>query len=136
MEDMDRYCQLAKEHNLQVITHCIGDEAVRRTVECYERAFVDGKKQARHAVVHRQITDRALLERIAKDDILVFAQPIFPGLRYEYRGKLCGKRAGLHLPTPLRHPSAHGRASVLRHRLPCGGLQPLPQYLHGCYPQG
>lgn len=38
-EDMDRCCQLAKEHNLQVITHCIGDEAVRRTVECYERAF-------------------------------------------------------------------------------------------------
>lgn len=91
VEDMDRYCQLAKEHNLQVITHCIGDEAVRRTVECYERAFVDGKNKLRHAVVHCQITDRALLERIAKDDILVFAQPIFLDYDMNIVEKLCGK---------------------------------------------
>ncbi len=62
-EDMDRCCQLAKEHNLQVITHCIGDEAVRRTVECYERAFVDGKNKLRHAVVHCQITGSVILDR-------------------------------------------------------------------------
>ena len=91
VEDMDRYCQLAKEHNLQVITHCIGDEAVRRTVGCYERAFVDGKNKLRHAVVHCQITDRALLERIAKDDILVFAQPIFLDYDMNIVEKLCGK---------------------------------------------
>ena len=72
-EDMERYCQLAKEHNLQVITHCIGDEAVRRTVDCYERAFVDGRNKLRHAVVHCQITGSGLLDRIARDDILVFA---------------------------------------------------------------
>ena len=74
-----------------MITHCIGDEAVRRTVECYERAFVDGKNKLRHAVVHCQITDRALLERIAKDDILVFAQPIFLDYDMNIVEKLCGK---------------------------------------------
>ena len=62
-ENMDRYCQLAKEHNLQVITHCIGDEAVRRTVDCYERAFVDGRNKLRHAVVHCRITDSVILDR-------------------------------------------------------------------------
>lgn len=90
-EDMDRFCQLAKEHHLQVVTHCIGDEAVRRTVDCYERAFVDGKNKLRHAVVHCQITDRALLERIAKDDVLVFAQPIFLDYDMNIVEKLCGK---------------------------------------------
>ena len=98
-EDMDRCCQLAKEHNLQVITNCIGDEAVRRTVDCYERAFVDGKNKLRHAVVHCQITDSGLLDRIARDDVLVFAQPIFLDYDMNIVEKLCGKELA-STPTP------------------------------------
>jgi predicted amidohydrolase YtcJ len=75
--DMDRYCKLAKEHNMQVVTHCIGDEAVRQTINSYEKAFVDGKNKLRHALIHCQITDKELIDRIVKDDILIFAQPIF-----------------------------------------------------------
>ena len=97
-EDMDRCCQLAKEHNLQVITHCIGDEAVRRTVECYELAFVDGKNKLRHAVVHCQITGSGLLDRIARDDILVFAQPIFLDYDMNIVEKLCGKELAYFQP--------------------------------------
>lgn len=133
-EDMDRCCQLAKEHNLQVITHCIGDEAVRRTVGCYERAFVDGKNKLRHAVVHCQITDSELLDRIARDDVLVFAQPIFLDYDMNIVEKLRGKE--LASASSALHPSAQGRAPALRHRLPRGGLQSLPQPLHGHYPQG
>ena len=52
---------------------------------------MDGKNKLRHAVEHCQITDRALLERIAKDDILVFAQPIFLDYDMNIVEKLCGK---------------------------------------------
>ena len=101
-EDMDRCCQLAREHNLQVITHCIGDEAVRRTVGCYERAFVDGKNKLRHAVVHCQITGSELLDRIARDDVLVFGQPIFLDYDMNIVEKLCGKEMA-STPTPSAH---------------------------------
>lgn len=76
-EDMDRFCILAKEHNMQVVTHCIGDEAVKQTIDSYEKAFINGKNKLRHALIHCQITDESLIRRIVKNDILVFAQPIF-----------------------------------------------------------
>lgn len=76
-DDMDKYCALAKKYGVQVVTHVIGDEAARRTIECYKKAFVDGKNKLRHAIIHCQITDKAITDEIKKEDILVFAQPIF-----------------------------------------------------------
>lgn len=90
-EEMHRYCQLAKEYGMQVVTHCIGDAAVASTMDCYEAAFVDGENKLRHALVHCQITDEALLERIAEKDILVFAQPIFLDYDMNIVENLCGK---------------------------------------------
>ena len=71
---------------------------MRRTVECYERAFVDGKNKLRHAVVHCQITDSELLDRIARDDILAFAQPIFLDYEMNIVEKLCGKELAYFQP--------------------------------------
>ena len=90
-EEMHKYCQLAKEYGMQVVTHCIGDAAVASTMDCYEAAFVDGENKLRHALVHCQITDEALLERIAEKDILVFAQPIFLDYDMNIVENLCGK---------------------------------------------
>lgn len=90
-EEMERYCQLAKEHNLQVVTHVIGDAAIEKTMDCYERAFVDGENKLRHALVHCQITDEAMTDRIAEKGILVFAQPIFLDYDMHIVEELCGK---------------------------------------------
>lgn len=90
-EDMNAYCQLAKEHNLQVVTHVIGDLAAEKTIECYENAFVDGKNKLRHALIHCQITDREILDRIREKDILVMAQPIFIDYDMTILEKLCGE---------------------------------------------
>lgn len=90
-EEMHKYCQLAKEYGMQVVTHCIGDAAVASTMDCYEAAFVDGENKLRHALVHCQITDEALLARIAEKDILVFAQPIFLDYDMNIVENLCGK---------------------------------------------
>lgn len=91
-EEMAEYCRLAREHGLQVVTHAIGDAAVEKTMDCYEKAFVDGKNQLRHALVHCQITDEALLDRIAEKDILVMAQPVFLDYDMNIVGKLCGEK--------------------------------------------
>ncbi len=90
-EEMERYCQMAKDHGLQVVTHVIGDEAIEKTIECYEHAFVDGKNKLRHALIHCQITDRELIDKIAEKDILVFAQPIFLDYDMSIVEELCGR---------------------------------------------
>lgn len=89
-EEMEKYCLLAKKYGLQVITHCIGDAAVAKTIDAYEKAFIDGENKLRHALVHCQITDKELLDRIAEKNILVFAQPIFLDCDMNIVGKLCG----------------------------------------------
>lgn len=76
-EDLDQFCQLARDHGVQIVTHAIGDEAIRRTVRSYRNGFEGGRNVLRFAVNHCQITDRAILDQIARDDILVLAQPIF-----------------------------------------------------------
>jgi len=90
-EEMEEYCALAKNAGLQVITHVIGDAAIEQTIHCYEKAFVDGKNKLRHALVHCQITDQALLEKIAQEDILVMAQPIFLDYDMHVVEDRCGK---------------------------------------------
>ena len=89
-EDMEKYCRLAEKHGLQVVTHAIGDAAVEKTVECYEKAFTDGTNKLRHALIHCQITDKALVDRIVRDDILVFAQPVFLDYDMDIVEELCG----------------------------------------------
>ena len=78
-EEMDRYCTIAKEHGVQVVTHSIGDLAMEEVMDSYEKAFVDGENRLRHSLIHCQITDAAQLERIVDKGILVQAQPIFMG---------------------------------------------------------
>lgn len=78
-EEMDHYCSIAREHGVQVVTHAIGDLAMEECMDSYEKAFVDGENKLRHSLVHCQITNAGQLERIADQDILVQAQPIFMG---------------------------------------------------------
>ena len=89
-EEMTEFCLLAKEHGMQVATHAIGDAACEETIDCYEKAFVDGENKLRHALVHCQITDRGILERIVEKDIYVMAQPVFIDYDMTILEKLCG----------------------------------------------
>lgn len=90
-EEMDEYCAMAKRHGMQVVTHVIGDEAVRRTVDSYEKAFINGENKLRHGLIHCQITDEKLLDRIAELGITVFAQPIFIDYDMNIVEELVGK---------------------------------------------
>ncbi len=67
----------AKEHDMQVVTHVIGDEAIERTLKAYEESMDENGNVLRHSLIHCQITDRELMERIRKDDVLIAYQPVF-----------------------------------------------------------
>lgn len=90
-EQMDEFCQTAADAGMQIVTHVIGDGAIEDVVKHYEKTFDKEKNPLRHSLIHCQITDRPLLERIAKDGILVSYQPCF--LDYDMRvvEARCGK---------------------------------------------
>lgn len=90
-EEMLRYLRVANDHGVQVVTHCIGDLAAEKTVRCYEQVFEKGKNRLRHSLIHCQITDRPLLQRIRRDDIPVFVQPIFIDYDMKIAEDLIGK---------------------------------------------
>jgi len=76
-EAMDVFVQKAQKNNIQVIVHAIGDAAVDQVISAFEKVTGKNKNDLRHAVVHCQITDLPLLQRMANNDILAIIQPIF-----------------------------------------------------------
>lgn len=66
----------ADENGYQVAIHCIGDAAIERVLDCYERVSAPGNP-LRHGIIHCQLTDRPLLERFRRQNVLAYVQPIF-----------------------------------------------------------
>lgn len=74
---MLQYARLAAEAGIPLATHAIGDGAIEKTLDVYETVLKNGTNALRHSLIHCQITDRPLLERIARLGILVQYQPVF-----------------------------------------------------------
>lgn len=146
-EDMAAFCSLAAEHGVQVVTHAIGDEAISRVLDAYEAVIPAGQRNPlRHALIHCQITDRALCRRIKDLGVLVMAQPVFLDTDRTLVETLCGKalaetsyafgsllRAGVHLsygtdcPVETCAPLWNLGAAVTRcgpDGMPAGGFVP------------
>ena len=90
---MDRYCEIAAKHGVQVVTHVIGDRAVGDTLDSYEKVLIDGENKYRNSLIHCQLTTLEDLKRIARMGILVQYQPIF--LNYDHQ--ICEARVGKEL---------------------------------------
>ena len=89
--EMNAFCALADRYDMQVVTHAIGDKAISDTVGNYETILREGKNPLRHGLIHCQITDLPLLERIGRDDLQAMVQPVF--LDYDMHAVLsrCGE---------------------------------------------
>ena len=74
--ELDEMVQMADSEGLQVVIHAIGDRGIEMVVDSYEKVIND-KNDRRHSIIHVQITDRPLLQRMADLDILAQVQPIF-----------------------------------------------------------
>ncbi|NLY37025.1 MAG: amidohydrolase [Tissierellia bacterium] len=73
MEKARPFIDVAKRHGIQVLTHTIGDLAMEETMEVYAPA----EAKDRWGLVHCQITDEEMIEKIAEKDFLAIIQPIF-----------------------------------------------------------
>jgi predicted amidohydrolase YtcJ len=67
----------AHTHGMQTATHAIGDAAVEAVLDHIASLPGEGQNPLRHGIIHCQITDRPLLERMARQSVLALVQPIF-----------------------------------------------------------
>jgi len=75
-EDLESLIRIAEENGIQTAIHVIGDGALERVLNAYEKV-IDTDNKNRHGLIHVQITDHELLQRIRKLNLVVYAQPIF-----------------------------------------------------------
>lgn len=75
-EHINNMVGLAHENNCQVAIHAIGDKAIEMVLDGYD-TVLNGSNEARHGMVHCQITDTPLVDRFLENNILAYVQPIF-----------------------------------------------------------
>jgi predicted amidohydrolase YtcJ len=73
---LGHFIEKAASHGFQSAVHVIGDAGADMALRCFE-ALAQKDNPLRHALIHCQITDRPLLERMARNRILAMVQPIF-----------------------------------------------------------
>ncbi|MCQ2560872.1 MAG: amidohydrolase [Clostridia bacterium] len=77
-EGLNEMVLISHKQNIPVAVHAIGDGAVEMVINAVENARkACPHLNPRHTVVHSQVTDRAMLERMKALDISVMVQPIF-----------------------------------------------------------
>lgn len=76
-EKMDDFCRIASENSIQIIIHAIGDAAIEKVLDSYEKTMSEEGNINRNGIVHCQITDSELIERIAQSGVLLMIQPVF-----------------------------------------------------------
>lgn len=86
-DELSQYCSFASEHDIQVIVHCIGDAAMDQVIDC----FGTESNPLRHGLVHCQISDRPLVNKIINNNILAFVQPVFLDSDMDILDELIGR---------------------------------------------
>ena len=81
-DNLTKMIKMGHENGMQIAIHCIGDAAIEMAIDSFEKVMLDSPRiNPRHGIVHCQITDMPMIERIRKLDLLVYGQPIF--MRYD-----------------------------------------------------
>ena len=62
---------------MQVAIHCIGDRSLQTALEAYEAALAEVPRDARHTIVHCQVGDGELYDRMARLGVAAAVQPPF-----------------------------------------------------------
>ncbi|KUO72615.1 MAG: hypothetical protein APF77_10610 [Clostridia bacterium BRH_c25] len=79
---IDELVGMVHKAGVQVACHAIGDGAIEQCINAVEKAVKDEPKQLRHRIVHCQIADNGLFERMAQLGIAADIQPPFVASDY------------------------------------------------------
>lgn len=75
-KDIYSFLKKAQEEGVSVIAHAIGDAAIEQFLNIKEEIYGISNPN-RLGIVHCQVTDKDLINKIEKLNILIYAQPIF-----------------------------------------------------------
>jgi predicted amidohydrolase YtcJ len=77
-EELNNIVDISHKNSVSVVIHAIGDRTIDMAIKSFEIAM---KKyphiNVRHGIVHCQITSKEALNKIKKNNILAYIQPIF-----------------------------------------------------------
>lgn len=91
-EELDDIVAFHDQHQMQVAIHCIGDRAMDMVIEAIAKSpYRKDNPKGRHGIVHAQITNKRILEAMAKQQILAYVQPVFVDLDMDIVESRIGK---------------------------------------------
>lgn len=77
-EELEPLVKLAHDNGMQIAAHAIGDATIEMLLNAYDRACRENPRpDPRHSIIHCQITDEPLLQRIHAGGYMAHIQPIF-----------------------------------------------------------
>ncbi len=120
--ELDDLILLAHKNHLPCAVHCIGDGAMKMTLDSIEKAQEQQPiSDMRHGIVHCQITDEEILMRFKSQNIVAYIQPIF--LNYDLH--IVEKRVG----KTLANTSYNWKTMVdLGVNIACGSDAPIEDF--------
>lgn len=76
-EELDELIVTAHTRGMQLVCHGIGDAAMNRIIDSFEKAQkAMPKEDARMGIIHVQITDEALIRRFKEQNVLAYLEPV------------------------------------------------------------
>ncbi len=77
-EEIDSFVSYAHDNGMQIAIHAIGDMAMDMVIDAYEKIPSNTEEnKMRHGIVHCQITNKEIIDRFRKNNIVAYIQPIF-----------------------------------------------------------
>lgn len=79
--ELNQIIAFCDENHMQVAVHCIGDRAMDMVISAIESSpFAKINPKNRHGIVHAQITNQKILDKMKAGSILAYIQPVFVSL--------------------------------------------------------
>ena len=80
-EELNDIMEFFDQNQMQAAVHCIGDRAMDMVLEAVSKSsYRNQNKKGRHGIVHAQITNPEILNKMKELDVLVYIQPVFVDL--------------------------------------------------------
>lgn len=87
-----KFFRKAKENNMQVVVHGIGDGAIEIAADILNEVNKDNlSNPMRNGIVHAQITNERILNKMVKGNITAYIQPVFIDTDMEIAEERLGK---------------------------------------------
>lgn len=73
---LSQFFEKAVQNDMQIAVHGIGDRSIEISADMLSK-LIDKENTLRHGIIHAQITNQRILDKIKKSDLILYIQPVF-----------------------------------------------------------